>query len=65
MSKIIRLKEVTDRTGLSRSTIYELMKLDRFPAQRRLGFRSVGWIDAEIAEWVKARSTCAAKGGQV
>lgn len=64
MSNILRLKEVIERTGLSRSTIYDLMKLNRFPAQRRLGLRSVGWIDAEIGEWVQSRSMCTEKGGQ-
>lgn len=56
MSKIIRLSEVIDRTGLSRSTIYELMKSSLFPAQRRLGLRSVGWLEAEISVWVSTRA---------
>ncbi len=52
---IWRLPEVMTRTGLSRSTIYELIRQDRFPSQINLGPRAVGWVAAEITDWIDAR----------
>jgi len=56
---MLRLKEVTKRTGLCRSTIYN--KLDSrsprydasFPKQVKLGSGAVRWIEAEISLWLE------------
>ena len=50
---IWRLPEVMNRTGLSRSTIYQKMSLDEFPQSVNLGLRSVGWIADEVEQWIK------------
>ncbi|MCK5806371.1 MAG: AlpA family phage regulatory protein, partial [Lentisphaeria bacterium] len=34
--------------GLSKSTIYREMKAGRFPQQKSLGVRGVGWAEHEI-----------------
>lgn len=48
----IRLPEVLRRTGLSRSTVYELMEQDLFPAEAKsLGTRTAMWWEDEIDEW--------------
>ena len=39
--RIMRLKEVIEKTGLSRSTIYNLISQGKFPKQIELGARSV------------------------
>lgn len=49
---ILRLPAVKARTGLSRSTIYALIKARKFPAQSKLGARAVGWDSALIERWV-------------
>ncbi|MDA9836521.1 AlpA family phage regulatory protein [Luminiphilus sp.] len=46
--RILRLPEVIEKTGISRSSIYEQMQLGLFPKQLRLGKRMVGWSEAEI-----------------
>lgn len=51
----LRLHEVTVRTGLSRSGLYERIAAGTFPRQRTNGGRSVVWLEAEIAAWQKAR----------
>jgi len=51
----MRLKEIIEKTGLSRSTIYNLISQGRFPKQIELGARSVGWVDAEIDEWLETK----------
>ena len=48
--RILRLPEVIEKTGISRSSIYEQMQLGLFPKQLRLGKRMVGWSEAEIEE---------------
>ena len=53
--RILRLSMVLDRTGLSRSTLYELMEDGSFPRPVRLGARAVGWIEAEVDEWIRRR----------
>lgn len=53
MTTIIpRLSEVKRRTGLSRSTIYLRMGEGMFPASVSLGGRAIGWVAAEVDEWI-------------
>lgn len=53
--KIIRLPNVIEMTGLSRSTIYRLIGKGQFPAQLSLSERSRGWIYAEVVSWIMLR----------
>ncbi|MBG57473.1 MAG: AlpA family transcriptional regulator [Porticoccus sp.] len=49
---ILRLPEVKARTGLSRSSIYLRMAHDGFPRSVSLGGRAVGWLEADIENWL-------------
>ncbi|HSW71139.1 MAG TPA: AlpA family transcriptional regulator [Gammaproteobacteria bacterium] len=65
---ILRLPAVKTRTGLSRSTIYLRVSQGRFPAPISLGDRAVGWIEAEVNEWLTKNIEASRKsvdGGQV
>lgn len=53
--RLLRTKEVTTITGLSRMTIYRLERAGAFPARRKLGKNSVAWLDEDIASWIAAR----------
>ena len=53
--RFLRLPEVLARTGLSRSTIYVRLDQGRFPRPVSLGARAVGWIEAEVDEWIRER----------
>ncbi len=53
--RFLRLPEVLARTGLSRSTIYVRLDQGRFPRAVSLGARAVGWIEAEVDEWIRER----------
>jgi prophage regulatory protein len=55
MQAILRLRAVEARTGLARSTIYERIRRNEFPAQVKLGARASGWIEAEVNAWVDSR----------
>lgn len=52
---IIRLPQVKQRTGLSRSTIYALIKAGQFKAPISLGARAVGWLESDISEFIEDR----------
>ena len=49
--RILRLREVLDRSGLSQPTIYRRMKLGTFPPTVALGVNSVGWYESEFEIW--------------
>jgi prophage regulatory protein len=61
-SSILRQRKLSERTGLSRSTIYN--KLDpnspmhdpTFPQQVRLSANAVGWLESEVEIWINSRS---------
>jgi prophage regulatory protein len=49
---ILRLPAVKLRTGLSRSSIYLQISGGQFPKPIKLGARAVGWVEADIDEWL-------------
>ncbi len=51
---ILRRRQVEDRTGLSRSTIYLRIQEGTFPKPINLGTRAVGWLEHEIDGWLAA-----------
>lgn len=53
--RLLRLDGVKERTGLSRSLIYQLVGEGRFPEQIHLGARSVAWIEAEVEDWIRQK----------
>lgn len=46
--RMLRLSEVIERVGLSRSSIYNMVRDRRFPQPRQLGTHAVRWLDVEI-----------------
>ena len=52
-TSILRLPAVKARTGLSRSTIYLRIAEGSFPKPISLGGRAVGWVEAEVNDWLK------------
>ena len=50
--RIIRLRTVLARTGLSRSTLYRKIAEGTFPAQLRISVHGAGWRESEIDRWV-------------
>lgn len=50
--RVIRLNEVKNKVGLSRSTIYRRIANSEFPKPILLGGRASGWIESEVDEWL-------------
>ena len=59
---ILRRHQVQQRTGLSRSTLYQYIKDGAFPASVQLGPRAVGWLESDISDWITARVKLARQG---
>ncbi|MEP2987425.1 MAG: AlpA family transcriptional regulator [Parasphingorhabdus sp.] len=50
--RIVRLKTVLDRTGLSRSTVYRKIGDGTFPRQIPISINGAGWRESEIDRWI-------------
>jgi prophage regulatory protein len=50
--RIVRLRTVLARTGLSRSTIYRKIAEGTFPAQLKISMNGTGWHESDIDCWI-------------
>lgn len=50
--RIIRMKTVLARTGLSRSTLYRKMADGTFPNKVRISIHGAGWHESAINRWI-------------
>ncbi|EGR0390803.1 TPA: AlpA family phage regulatory protein [Vibrio vulnificus] len=53
--RFLKLKEVMEKTALSRSAIYRKMNDGEFPESVSLGERAIAWVESEVDEWMEAR----------
>jgi prophage regulatory protein len=51
----LRLPDVKLVTGLSKSSLYALIRANSFPSPVRLGPRTVAWVRSEIKQWAAER----------
>ena len=54
--RVLRAAEVRARVGLSRTTIWRLIKGGRFPKPVKLTEVAIGWRESAIDAWIEARS---------
>ena len=52
--RLLRLRDVKQKTGLGTSTIYRRIADGTFPAPRSLGPNTVRWLESEIDAWIRA-----------
>ncbi len=52
--RIVRIKTVLHRTGLSRSTLYRKIGEGTFPRQVQISINGAGWRESEIDRWVES-----------
>ena len=55
--RLLRRQQVEEITGLSRSSIYRLMKSGEFPLPVRVGATAVRWRASDITAWLESRPT--------
>ncbi|MBI5136849.1 MAG: AlpA family transcriptional regulator [Nitrospirae bacterium] len=54
-ARLLRLREVVARTGLSRSTVYVRVTAGDFPAPVAIGGCRVAWREDEVNDWIASR----------
>lgn len=52
---LLRRPAVEEMTGLSRSTIYEMMPRNEFPRAVKIGKRAVAWRKSDVDAWIHER----------
>ncbi len=60
-NRLLRLPQVKQSTGLSKSTIYSRIAEGTFPKQIPIGPRLVVWVESDIQNWI-AEQVSAARG---
>ncbi|HEY1613994.1 MAG TPA: AlpA family phage regulatory protein [Rhizomicrobium sp.] len=50
--KILRMRTVLERSGLSRSTLYRKMRDGTFPNQVQLSEHCCGWRESAVNRWM-------------
>jgi prophage regulatory protein len=53
--RLLRRRQVEDRTGLSRATIYRFLDQGRFPKPTKAGDWMNLWAEDEIDAWINER----------
>ena len=53
--RLLRRREVEELTGLSRASIYRLMRRGRFPLPVRVSATAVRWKASDITVWIQSR----------
>ncbi|MND20836.1 Prophage CP4-57 regulatory protein (AlpA) [compost metagenome] len=52
--RLLRLRDVKDRTGLGSSTIYRYIQAGTFPAPVKIGGFTARWRETQVAAWIDA-----------
>ena len=52
--RLIRLRDVAQRVGMSKATIYRKIALGEFPKPVGVGGQSVRWRESTIVDWMAA-----------
>lgn len=55
VNKVIRLPAVIDMIGMSKPTVYNMIKRGAFPAPIKLGQKASGWLVSEVQNWIAER----------
>ncbi|CAM5374848.1 helix-turn-helix transcriptional regulator [Sphingobium scionense] len=55
--RIIRMKTVLARTGLSRSTLYRKIADGTFPRQLAISAHGAGWRESAVNRWIACPSS--------
>jgi prophage regulatory protein len=61
--QVLRVKDVVEEYGLSRTSIWRKERTGSFPKRVRLGAgRAVGWLRSDLEEWLQSLKAPALAG---
>lgn len=55
--RFIRIHELQNLTGKSRSSIWRDERAGLFPRRKKIGKSSVAWLESEIRAWIESRQS--------
>jgi prophage regulatory protein len=55
MKRLLRLPEVVKLVGLSKSTVYNYIKENKFPPSYPISTRCRGWDSSAVNQWIQDR----------
>ena len=50
--RLIKIKEVMEKTSLARATVYKYVKEGTFPQAISIGANRVAWLEEEVDNWI-------------
>ncbi len=53
ISRLLPIKEVSQITGLGKTSIYKKMNDGTFPKGRKISEGCVRWMESEIKDWIE------------
>ena len=54
MEKLLRISDVSNIVGLSKSTLYDKIRKGTFPQGLKLGLRARAWKESDISNWINS-----------
>ena len=51
--KLLRIRQVVETTGLSKSAIYRQIASQTFPRPVKIAPKSVAWVEGEVQDWME------------
>lgn len=61
MEKLLRLPQVLNTVGISRSTLYQLVARGDFPKPIKISRRACAWPESAVQRWIEMRVATANK----
>ncbi|AOJ49728.1 MULTISPECIES: helix-turn-helix transcriptional regulator [Burkholderia] len=55
-NRVVRMRPLIERVGLSKSEIYRRIQAGTFPRPIALGVRAVGWLERDVESWLATRA---------
>ena len=52
--RLLRIDEVLEMVGISKSVLYEMIGREQFPRPVRISLRAVGWRQRDIDDWLES-----------
>lgn len=54
-NRMLNAREVVERVGLHRNTIWKQVRAGKFPAPHELAGNKIGWPESTISTWLNSR----------
>jgi len=55
MDRLISEKSIVSLLGISRTTVWRMVRAGEFPRPRAVSENRKAWLESEVSEWVNAR----------